>query len=433
MSLTRLLDDRASPIARYLRARFPHTSDLQRRYREPIAYVAPLTPAGGTEVASGTIGDALNWRLRFLLTPQPDLTLAFKGAARLNETHRRLFRELLGAVGGGRLRLRPDPGRGEADPPIPADTPGPTGLEEERLVRCCFALALYTEVFRAGLLPGSRLLTLRRTATLEDLLALASEAEVADVLALTEVARRSLLPALAARGTPRYLGPDFTGSPDVGNADADVIAGGLLVECKVTLGRRRSDGRRYCSLDLITLHQLLGYLLLVYQDDYAIDTLGVYAARYAYLVTWPAAELLAELAGGPVDLAELRAGFREAAKRAARGRVGAPQSPVALGAAAVLGSRGHGLGSQLLGGGVQFLGVAARPKGGLLWLAAMASARERPPVPARRPVGCGQEPQGGLAGLLQPLGRPVSHRCQIEGADRWRTRGYGERLADWAP
>jgi hypothetical protein len=39
------------------------------------------------------------------------------------------------------------------------------------------------------------------------------------------------------------------------------------------------------------------------------------------------AELLAELAGGPVDLAELRAGFQEAAKQTTHGRVGAPQSP----------------------------------------------------------------------------------------------------------
>jgi hypothetical protein len=125
---------------------------------------------------------------------------------------------------------------------------------------------------------------------------------------------------------PLHLGPTFVGSRDVGGADADVIAGRLLLEWKATLGpRRQSDSRRYCSLDLITLQQLLGYLLLDYQDEYAIDTLGLYAARYAYLVTWPAAELLGELAGGPVDLAQLRAGFQEAAKRTAHSRVAAPK------------------------------------------------------------------------------------------------------------
>jgi hypothetical protein len=101
---------------------------------------------------------------------------------------------------------------------------------------------------------------------------LASEAEVADVRALTLEARRVLLPALAARSGPLHVGPNFVGSPDVGGADGDVIAGGLLVEWKATRGdRRHSDGRRYCRLDLLTIQQLLGYLLLDYQDEYAIE------------------------------------------------------------------------------------------------------------------------------------------------------------------
>lgn len=80
---------------------------------------------------------------------------------------------------------------------------------------------------------------------------------------------------------------------------------------------RRSDGRRHCRLDRDTLDQLLGYLPLDYQDEYAVDTLALYSARYAYLVTWSVIELLTELAGGPVDLAELRIGFQEAARRSA--------------------------------------------------------------------------------------------------------------------
>jgi hypothetical protein len=318
MSLTRQLTDRTSPISRYLRDRFPHVADLQRRYREPIAQAVPLTPEGGGLVAYGTVGAALDWRLRFLLTPHPDLHLAFAGAAKLDKARRSLVVELL-ALLGGQVRLRRGPGRHEPDPPPPAVAAGPAGLDENQLVRCCFALALYTEVFRAGPLPGSRLLALNRTATLKDVLALASDAEVADVLVMTDAARRVLLPALAARGTPLHLGPTFIGSPDVGGADADVIAGGLLLEWKATLGNPRSDGRRRCSLPLITLQQLLGYLLLDYQDEYAIDTLGLYAARYAYLVTWPVVELLTELAGSPVDLAEVRAGFQEVAKRTAHG------------------------------------------------------------------------------------------------------------------
>jgi len=127
-----------------------------------------------------------------------------------------------------------------------------------------------------------------------------------------------LLPALAARGGPLHLGPTFGGSLDVGGADADAIAGGLLVDRKVNLGDRRRDGRRRCSLDLGTLLQLLGYLLLDYQDAHRVQALGVYAARYAYLATWPVADLFAELASGPINLAEVRADFQQAASKTLR-------------------------------------------------------------------------------------------------------------------
>jgi hypothetical protein len=161
-------------------------------------------------------------------------------------------------------------------------------------------------------MPGSRLLMLPSKAGLDELLGLARDEEVADLLALTEAARGRLLPALAARGAPLHIGPTFAGSLEVGGADADVIAGGLLLEWKVNLGQRR-NGRRRCSLSRATLHQLLGYLLLDYEDAYRVEALGVYAARYGYLTTWPVAELLGELAGDPVDLGQLRAEFHSVA------------------------------------------------------------------------------------------------------------------------
>jgi hypothetical protein len=56
----------------------------------------------------------------------------------------------------------------------------------------------------------------------------------------------------------------------------------LLLELKAGLGGLRR-GIRYCSLRQRTIHELLGYLLLDYDDAYCIDALGVYAARYAHL------------------------------------------------------------------------------------------------------------------------------------------------------
>jgi hypothetical protein len=314
VSLTSQLDNPRSPISRYLRERFPNVRDLQRRYREPVADAVPLAPNDTAAIAYPTLGGAFDWRLRFLLIPAPDLHLPFRGASLLGERFRRLAVELFGMLGGTvRLRLRARAAVGDPDPPAPTSGQGPAGLDEKRLARACYALALCTEVFRAGPRPGSRLLGLQPGAGLDDLLGLASDDEVADLLALTAAARQVLLPALAGRGAPLHIGPVFAGHAHVGGADADVIAGGLLLEWKVNLGDRRS-GRFRCSLRQKVIHQLLGYLLLDYDDAYQVDALGVYAARYAYLVTWPLAELLAELAGTPVDLARARADFRSVAE-----------------------------------------------------------------------------------------------------------------------
>lgn len=53
--------------------------------------------------------------------------------------------------------------------------------------------------------------------------------------------------------------------------------------------------------------------MIIAPEDRAFQALGVYAARYAYLATWPVTELLGELAGGPVDLGRLRTEFRSIA------------------------------------------------------------------------------------------------------------------------
>ncbi len=318
MSLTSELDNPRSPISRFLRERFPNVRDLQQRYREPMADAAPLAPSDAAGVAYATLGWAFDWRLRFLLTPAPDLHLAFRGASLLGERFRRLAVELFGVL-GGTVRLGAGAAAGDPDPPAPASGQGPAELDEERLIRACYALALYTEVFRGGPRRGSPLLGLTRGAGLGDLLGLASDAEVSDLLALITAARQVLLPAVGARGAPLHIGPRFAGAADVGGADADVIARGLLVEWKVNLGDRR-DGRRRCSLRQKVIHQLLGYLLLDYDDAYRIDALGIYAARYACLVTWPLGELLEELAGGPVDLVNVRTEFRTVVQATAEPR-----------------------------------------------------------------------------------------------------------------
>jgi hypothetical protein len=282
---------------------------LQRPYAQATAGLAPIELRPGAKIAYGTLGTAFDWQVRFLVEPAPDLHLAFAGAWRVGKDLFSLCGALTAEVGGS-LTLIGRPGPPPPRPAAPAGGHRAAALDAERLARACWALALFTEVRRSGLAAGSPLGVLDPAASLEELLALASADEIADLLALAGAARRVLLPVLAERGGPVHVGPTFAGSVDLA-ADADLIAGGLLLELKVNLGDRRSDGRRRCSLDRLTLYELLGYLLLDYENAYRIEALGVYSARYAHLAIWPLAELLDVLAGGPVDLAQARVEFRQ--------------------------------------------------------------------------------------------------------------------------
>jgi hypothetical protein len=308
-TLTRELKKSDSPIRRYLGWRFPNVRSLRPRYNLDTAGLSPSEPRPGARIAYQTLGTAFHWQVGLLVDPTPDLSLAFAGASHGGKEHISLFFKLRDEVGGSFTtgnRSRPRP----PAPAVPAAGHRASALNPERLARVCWALALFTEVYRAGPFYRSPLGTLAPTASLEELLALPSDDEIADLLALTVTARQALLPALAARGAPLHVGRGFAGSADIA-ADADLIAGGLLLEVKVELGRPRPDGQRRCSLAQRTVHEVLGYLLLDYDDAYQLDTLGLYSARYAHLATWPVDEFLGVLAGGRVDLATARAEFRE--------------------------------------------------------------------------------------------------------------------------
>ncbi|GGP00094.1 hypothetical protein [Wenjunlia tyrosinilytica] len=112
-------------------------------------------------------------------------------------------------------------------------------------------------------------------------------------------------PFAAFRALPpaaRVCGPVFAGSNDIGGADADYILGGLLLDCKATKDPRR--------LGRGEIHQLAGYLLLDYDNEYGIDRVGLYLSRQGALITWPTAEFLRSL-GAAEPLPQLRAQLRQ--------------------------------------------------------------------------------------------------------------------------
>lgn len=305
-SLTRTLDDRRSPVRLFLAERFPNIRDIQRRFREE----APAQVVPGNEANPGTVGTACDWLLRYLVHPQPDVHLALMGGGLIPEHGPGLAVALfemcdtLGIPTGGTM------------PPAQASAPTFTGpaagstIEPGLLARGCWALALLTEFYRAPVAAANGPLGHLDAASTPDLLALASPAAIDQLTQLRHVLEQELLPMLATRHGIWALGPTFTGSALL-KADADLIAAGLLLEIKTSQGTRRPDGTRRAVLDKLDLLQLIGYALLDFNDDYQITELGIFAARFAYLATWPAAALLSEMAGHDVDLPATRDAFRQ--------------------------------------------------------------------------------------------------------------------------
>lgn len=90
------------------------------------------------------------------------------------------------------------------------------------------------------------------------------------------------------RGRPSWS-PVFDGSGLVGGADADFILGNRFYEIKAVLRPRDKLPDR--------LRQLIGYLLLDWNDRYGLETAGFYFARQGEFVSWPVAFLIPETAG----------------------------------------------------------------------------------------------------------------------------------------
>jgi hypothetical protein len=57
--------------------------------------------------------------------------------------------------------------------------------------------------------------------------------------------------------------------------------------------------------------QILGYVLLDYDDAFGIDQVALYLARQGLLISWPIEEYIAKLADRPSSLTDARAALRE--------------------------------------------------------------------------------------------------------------------------
>jgi hypothetical protein len=306
MSLTSLLADPKSPLSRFLATELPDGKGFSaafRAIRPPDAdAVRPLVPEG-TRVPWGTLGAAIDHRIRYALSdrglPTGAVALGMDEAPGHAATTSARTAIVLAAdeLRDELTRLVGEERTAERSQPILL-----SATAEDRLCRVCYAMTWFEEVFRTGRLwPGTPLGDADGGLTLEHLLAAVPEYAVADLVAQVKLAEYPLA-ALRASVPPAavHIGPTFEGSRDVGGADADAIVGTTLLEIKSTLTPSKHLARKdFC--------QLIGYALLDYQNRYSIERIALYLARFGKLYTWTVAEYLG-LFGSQNSMETLRAG-----------------------------------------------------------------------------------------------------------------------------
>ena len=355
MSLKGHLDDKDSPVRRFLHETFPNTRPPLADCREAMRARTLILGEGVSGVAYSQIGMAIDYRIRYhfagLLSRDTWVEDEWHGAipgdlwrardadgtstvwwsVRDGRTERLEQRLGLTATYGASFVVRSDdpwedawwrdlatdPGVAEESRLSSACVAGffealdrsvdkivphrrrPTDAEERTLARFCLVLAAFEAVYRAGpIVWPPRYFGESLPESPEALLALVPDEWVADAAALGA--------AFSARypewqGANAELNPNFAGSADIDGADADLIVDGCLWEIKTTKDRVKGKN----------LHQLLGYLLLDYDDEYGIDRVGVLLPRQNTQVSWPIRDLIAAMSDRDgLDLPELRRDFR---------------------------------------------------------------------------------------------------------------------------
>jgi hypothetical protein len=310
MSLVDGLRYPQSPLRRFLdRELSAGAKPLRDSYRAQHRAEHVLLPPPGVATEAGTVGTAIDQRLRLAFTaaaPVDDASLI--GIERTGSIGGRGAGLRMRAVGNElAVRLTETVRRLDLDN---RDLTVDRGQdEEEDLARMLIAAAWYQVLART---PIGFAFTPLANAALEDpdaftftrLLELPHRDLVADVTAQLHKAAHGPLEALRARTGPEDCvgGPTFAGAQIT--ADADIVVDGLLLDFK-------SARRPLAEMSQRTAWQLTGYLLLDAADRYRVDTVGLYLTRSGVLTSWPVDDFLALLGACRRDLTKLRGVFAE--------------------------------------------------------------------------------------------------------------------------
>ena len=292
MPLTSLLKDRDCDLSLFFKETLPRTRRVVTETNPDLKSLDTVRGAGGLGRWYATLGTAIDYRLRYYFPPTPvDQLVAFQGAYRLcNEDGNGDLVDVIGEFFDSICDLLNDiqPAAERLEPD-----------QERELCRYCFLLALFDQIVRAGLGPYSRLSSLSEP-SLEAILGLAPEVCVEDLCLQSWLCYDRLGDQT---GKHHVLNPTFSGSGDVGGADADLILDRCLIDFKSTINPKISGG---------WLHQLVGYALLDYENRYQITDVAIYFARQGELVQWDLVDLIRRLSpGSPPTVDHMRAQLRQ--------------------------------------------------------------------------------------------------------------------------
>ena len=264
MSLTSELSSSTSWVNRYFKSRFGNVIDFVRKEGPSIKALETKVPSELRGQARSRIGTAFDYRIRLGLGLHPNTSSVISSGIALMEA--------FGTENTAEERF-------EWAQAIRGYLNEVDDRSEEGLAKTAILLAHLDAGFRSGGLWGEDMIRMaagiggNEPLTWDRILNVARPEETAEVLQLATLAKDIFK---HKEGETTQLGPTFEGSTYVNGADGDLIIGGCLCDIKTTLDPRRDLPN--------TMRQLIGYMLLDWDDEYKLREVGVvsFACR-----VWP--------------------------------------------------------------------------------------------------------------------------------------------------
>ncbi len=308
-SLTGELRSPRTPLREFLDFTFPNVKAVLAGWTRPPLVVAP--PAGIASHMHGRIGTAFEYRLRLVHGSLPGGgTAAHRGWEAIDRIAAFRERRERRGVTIAAQKARRDALRSRGEDPVsrilraiaditngnPCPLDALTKGNEGRLAQLCWLLALYEECWRGGLRPDHPLVVLGPHASWDDLMRVFPTRVIVDDL--TALGRLTVNTAPAILQGPALCNPEFS-VPGL-NADGDIVIDGCLWEIKTSANP---------GFDRKVLYQLVAYCLLDHTDQFELREVVLLRVRFGAVDRWVLSGLLDQLAGRPVNLAQVRDDF----------------------------------------------------------------------------------------------------------------------------